>query len=227
LSRWWSSTSTRSASKGPILIEPKPKEPTKHQYDFDVATCYSFLQRYDLLKDVALNIEQNHAILAGHSFQHEVALAEALGILGSLDINRGDDLLGWDTDQFAMNVPELALMFHELLKGGGFTTGGLNFDAKIRRQSIDSARPDPCPCRSMDACARALLAAADYARCRGAHGAARRAICGVGRPGRARHPRGGSARSPTLLTGRLLTDWIRSLVRDVRNIWNPWSTDYV
>ena len=151
----------RIGFKGPILIEPKPKEPTKHQYDFDVATCYGFLQRYDLLKDVKLNIEQNHAILAGHSFQHEVALAEALGILGSLDINRGDDLLGWDTDQFAMNVPELALMFHELLKGGGLTTGGLNFDAKIRRQSIDPLDLIHAHVASMDACARGLIAAAD------------------------------------------------------------------
>ena len=147
--------------KGPILIEPKPKEPTKHQYDFDVATCYGFLQRYDLLNDVKLNIEQNHAILAGHSFQHEVALAEALGVFGSLDINRGDDLLGWDTDQFAMNVPELALVFHEMLLRGGFTTGGLNFDAKIRRQSIDPDDLLHAHVGSMDACARALLAAAD------------------------------------------------------------------
>jgi xylose isomerase len=147
--------------KGPLLIEPKPKEPTKHQYDFDVATCYAFLQRYDLLDDVKLNIEQNHAILAGHSFQHEVALAQAMGVFGSLDINRGDDLLGWDTDQFAMNVPELALAFHELLKHDGFTTGGLNFDAKIRRQSIDPNDLIHAHVGSMDACARALLAAAD------------------------------------------------------------------
>jgi xylose isomerase len=147
--------------KGPLLIEPKPKEPTKHQYDFDVATCYGFLQRYDLLKDVKLNIEQNHAILAGHSFHHEVALAEALGVFGSLDVNRGDDLLGWDTDQFAMNVPELALVFHEMLKSGGFTTGGLNFDAKIRRQSIDPDDLIHAHVGSMDACARAFLAASD------------------------------------------------------------------
>jgi xylose isomerase len=147
--------------RGPILIEPKPREPTKHQYDFDVATCYGFLQRYDLLKDVKLNVEQNHAILAGHSFQHEVALAEALGVFGSLDINRGDDLLGWDTDQFAMNVPELALVFHEMLNRGGFTTGGLNFDAKIRRQSIDPDDLIHAHVGSMDACARAFLAAAD------------------------------------------------------------------
>lgn len=147
--------------KGPLLIEPKPKEPTKHQYDFDVATCYGFLRRYDLLDDVKLNIEQNHAILAGHSFQHEVALAQALGVFGSLDINRGDDLLGWDTDQFAMNVPELALVFHDMLKAGGFTSGGLNFDAKIRRQSIDPDDLIHAHVGSMDACARALLAAAD------------------------------------------------------------------
>lgn len=147
--------------KGPILIEPKPKEPTKHQYDFDVATCYGFLERYDLLKDVKLNIEQNHAILAGHSFHHEVALAEALGVFGSLDINRGDDLIGWDTDQFAMNVPELALVFHEILNRGGFTSGGLNFDAKIRRQSIDPDDLIHAHVGSMDACARAFLAAAD------------------------------------------------------------------
>jgi xylose isomerase len=147
--------------KGPILIEPKPKEPTKHQYDFDVATCYGFLQRYDLLNDVKLNIEQNHAILAGHSFQHEVALAQALGVFGSLDINRGDDLLGWDTDQFAMNVPELALVFHEILSRGGFTSGGLNFDAKIRRQSIDPDDLIHAHAGSMDACGCAFLAAAD------------------------------------------------------------------
>jgi len=151
----------RIGFKGPILIEPKPKEPTKHQYDFDVATCYGFLQRYDLLNDVKLNIEQNHAILAGHSFQHEIALAQALGVFGSLDINRGDDLLGWDTDQFAMNVPELALAFHDMLKAGGFTTGGLNFDAKIRRQSIDPDDLIHAHVGSMDACARAFLAAAD------------------------------------------------------------------
>lgn len=147
--------------KGPVLIEPKPKEPTKHQYDFDVATCYGFLERYDLLNDVKLNIEQNHAILAGHSFHHEVALAEALGVFGSLDVNRGDDLLGWDTDQFAMNVPELALVFHEILNRGGFTSGGLNFDAKIRRQSIDPDDLIHAHVGSMDACARAFLAAAD------------------------------------------------------------------
>ncbi len=133
--------------KGPILIEPKPREPTKHQYDFDVATVYGFLERYDLLADVRVNIEQNHALLAGHSFQHEVALALALGIFGSLDMNRGDPLLGWDTDQFANDIGELTVVLHDLLKGGGFTTGGLNFDAKIRRQSLDPAESAPRPHR--------------------------------------------------------------------------------
>jgi xylose isomerase len=144
---------------GPILIEPKPKEPTKHQYDYDTATVYGFLERYGLSKDVKLNLEQNHAILAGHSFEHEVKLAFALGIFGSLDVNRGDDLLGWDTDQFAMDAKEMALIFHEVLKHGGLTTGGLNFDAKIRRQSIEPDDLLIAHVASMDTCARGLLAA--------------------------------------------------------------------
>lgn len=144
---------------GPILIEPKPKEPTKHQYDFDAATVYGFLSKYGLLDDIKLNLEQNHAILAGHSFEHEVAIAYAHGLFGSLDINRGDELLGWDTDQFAMNPSELALVFHQLLQNGGFTTGGLNFDARIRRQSIDPEDLIHAHVASMDACARGLLAA--------------------------------------------------------------------
>ncbi|KAA0585921.1 xylose isomerase [Azospirillum lipoferum] len=145
---------------GPILIEPKPREPTKHQYDFDVATVYGFLERYDLLADVRVNIEQNHAILAGHSFQHEVGLALALGIFGSLDMNRGDGLLGWDTDQFANDIGELTVVMHDILKGGGFTTGGLNFDAKIRRQSLDPADLLHGHIGGIDSCARALLQAA-------------------------------------------------------------------
>ncbi|CBS89811.1 xylose isomerase [Azospirillum lipoferum] len=145
---------------GPILIEPKPREPTKHQYDFDVATVYGFLERYDLLADVRVNIEQNHAILAGHSFQHEVALALALGIFGSLDMNRGDALLGWDTDQFANDIGELTVVMHDILKGGGFTTGGLNFDAKIRRQSLDPEDLLHGHIGGIDSCARALLQAA-------------------------------------------------------------------
>jgi xylose isomerase len=144
---------------GPILIEPKPKEPSKHQYDFDTATVYGFLERYGLTKDVKVNIEQNHAILAGHSFEHEIRLAYALGIFGSVDLNRGDSLLGWDTDQFAMDVGELALVLHEMLKHGGFTTGGFNFDAKIRRQSLDPADLIQAHVGSMDAAAKALIIA--------------------------------------------------------------------
>jgi xylose isomerase len=146
--------------KGPILIEPKPKEPSTHQYDYDVASIYGLLKSYGLENDVKMNIEQNHAILAGHTFEHEIALASSLGIFGSLDLNRGGYQVGWDTDQFAMNVPELTLMMLEVIKAGGFTTGGMNFDAKIRRQSID---PDDLlhgHVTSMDACARGLLNAA-------------------------------------------------------------------
>ena len=145
--------------EGPILIEPKPKEPTKHQYDFDAAACFAFLQKYDLVGEVRLNLEQNHAILAGHSFEHEVKYAYANDLFGSLDVNRGDDLLGWDTDQFAMNVGDMALVFHEMLQHGGFTTGGLNFDAKIRRQSIAPDDLLMAHVASMDTCARALIAA--------------------------------------------------------------------
>jgi len=149
----------RIGFKGNIYIEPKPKEPTKHQYDYDVASVYGFLKAHGLEKDIKVNIEQNHAVLAGHSFEHEIALAEALGIFGSVDINRGDYLLGWDTDQFAMNVPELVLAFCQIIKAGGFTTGGLNFDAKIRRQSIDPDDLLQAHVGSMDACARAFLIA--------------------------------------------------------------------
>ncbi len=149
----------KTGFKGTILIEPKPKEPTKHQYDFDVATVFGFLKAHGLENEVKVNIEQNHAILAGHSFEHEIALGVALGIFGSLDINRGDSLTGWDTDQFAMNVPELALAMHELLRGGGFTTGGMNFDAKIRRQSIAPDDLLHAHVHSLDALARATIAA--------------------------------------------------------------------
>ncbi|WP_417767652.1 xylose isomerase [Stappia sp.] len=146
---------------GAILIEPKPQEPTKHQYDFDVATVYGFLQAYGLEKEVKVNIEVGHAVLAGHSFEHEVALASALGIFGSIDINRNDYQSGWDTDQFPMNVPEVALALYYILQGGGFTTGGLNFDAKLRRQSLDAADLIHAHVGGMDTCARGLLAAAD------------------------------------------------------------------
>jgi len=145
--------------KGAILIEPKPQEPTKHQYDYDVATVYGFLKANGLENEVKVNIEQNHAMLANHSFEHEIALAQALGIFGSLDINRGDQQSGWDTDQFGMNVPDIALAFYHIYKHGGFTTGGLNFDAKIRRQSLDADDLLYAHVGGMDACARALLIA--------------------------------------------------------------------
>ena len=123
--------------QGTLLIEPKPQEPTKHQYDYDVATVYGFLKQFGLEKEIKVNIEANHATLAGHTFQHEIATACALDIFGSIDANRGDPQLGWDTDQFPNSVEENALVMYEILKYGGFKTGGFNFDAKIRRQSID------------------------------------------------------------------------------------------
>ena len=121
--------------KGDFLIEPKPKEPTKHQYDFDVATCISFLRKYDLMADFRMNIEANHATLAGHTFQHELRMARVNGVFGSIDANQGDMLLGWDTDQFPTNVYDTTLCMLEVLKEGGFDKGGLNFDAKTRRAS--------------------------------------------------------------------------------------------
>jgi xylose isomerase len=145
--------------KGTILIEPKPREPTKHQYDFDVASVYGFLVRYGLEKEVKVNIEANHATLSGHSFEHEIATAAALGILGSIDMNRGDPQLGWDTDQFPHNVPETALALYHILRAGGLGSGGLNFDAKVRRQSIDPADLFHGHIGGMDVCARALLLA--------------------------------------------------------------------
>jgi xylose isomerase len=124
---------------GQFLIEPKPKEPTKHQYDFDVASGIAFLRTYGLEKHFKFNIETNHATLAGHTFQHEIEVAAAAGMLGSIDANAGDLLLGWDTDQFNTDVRELALAMVSILKAGGLGTGGLNFDAKLRRPSIDPA----------------------------------------------------------------------------------------
>lgn len=123
---------------GTILIEPKPHEPTKHQYDFDSATVYGFLKRYGLEKEVCVNIEANHATLSGHTFEHEIATAAAFGIFGSIDANRGDHQNGWDTDQFPNSVEETTLAMLEIVRAGGFTTGGFNFDAKVRRQSVDA-----------------------------------------------------------------------------------------
>lgn len=145
--------------KGTILIEPKPREPSKHQYDFDTATVYGFLCRYGLDKEIKVNIEANHATLSGHSFEHEIATAMDLGIFGSIDMNRGDMQCGWDTDQFPNNIPETALAMYLILKGGGFTTGGLNFDSKVRRQSIDPEDLFHGHIGGMDVSARALLIA--------------------------------------------------------------------
>ena len=144
---------------GQIMIEPKPQEPTKHQYDYDVATVYGFLKRHGLEGEVTVNIEQGHAILAGHSFEHEIALAQALGIFGSIDMNRNDYQSGWDTDQFPNTVPEVALAYYHILRGGGFSSGGTNFDAKLRRQSLDPEDLLMAHIGGMDVCARGLKAA--------------------------------------------------------------------
>ena len=132
---------------GQLLIEPKPMEPTKHQYDYDVATVHGFLLQHGLEGEYRVNIEANHATLAGHSFHHEVAYAVANGIFGSIDANRGDPQNGWDTDQFPNSVEDLALPLYEILRAGGLAPGGFNFDAKLRRQSIDRDRPVPRPHR--------------------------------------------------------------------------------
>ena len=150
----------KTGFKGAILIEPKPQEPTKHQYDYDVATVYGFLKDFGLEDEVKVNIEQGHAILAGHSFEHELALARELGIFGSIDMNRNDYQSGWDTDQFPNNVPEMALSYYEVLRAGCFTTGGTNFDAKLRRQSLDPEDLILAHVGGMDACAAGLKAAA-------------------------------------------------------------------
>jgi len=145
--------------RGTILVEPKPREPTKHQYDYDTATLYGFLERFGLEKEVKANIENNHATLAGHTFEHELATALALGILGSVDMNRGDTLLGWDTDQFPNNAADLVMPLYLVLQAGGFTSGGLNFDAKVRRQSFEPVDLFHAHVGAIDVTARALLAA--------------------------------------------------------------------
>lgn len=144
---------------GTLLIEPKPMEPTKHQYDYDVATVYGFLQKYDLADDIKVNIEVNHATLSGHDFHHEVATAVNNGIFGSVDANAGDDRLGWDLDLFPKSVEQMTLGMLEILRGGGFTTGGLMFDTKLRRQSTDRTDLFHGHIGGMDVMARSLLAA--------------------------------------------------------------------
>jgi len=146
--------------EGQILIEPKPKEPTAHQYDFDTATVYGFLKHFGLENEVKVNLEANHALLAGHSFEHEIATAANFGILGSLDINRGDPLLGWDTDQFPVDLQSMTLAMYAVIKAGGLSQGGMNFDAKVRRQSIEPEDLIHAHIGGVDLCARAFLAAA-------------------------------------------------------------------
>jgi xylose isomerase len=146
--------------KGDILIEPKPHEPTKHQYDFDVETIYGFLLANGLEKEVKMNIEANHATLSGHSFEHEIASAINLGIFGSIDMNRGDPQNGWDTDQFPNDVREITTAMYYILQAGGFKNGGNNFDAKVRRQSIDAADLFHGHIGGVDILARSLLNAA-------------------------------------------------------------------
>ena len=146
--------------KGVLLVEPKPQEPTKHQYDYDVATVFGFLQRFGLEKEVKVNIEVGHAVLAGHSFEHEVAMAASLDLLGSLDANRNDYQSGWDTDQFPNNAAELVPAFYHILKAGGIAPGGLNFDSKVRRQSIDPQDLLLGHIGGLDVCAQALIGAA-------------------------------------------------------------------
>jgi xylose isomerase len=145
---------------GMLLLEPKPQEPTKHQYDYDVATVDAFLTRHGLADEYRVNIEVNHATLAGHSFHHEVAVALSRGIFGSIDINRGDYQNGWDTDQFPNSVDELAMAMVEILRAGGFSSGGFNFDAKLRRQSIDRNDLFHAHIGGIDTLARALLVGA-------------------------------------------------------------------
>jgi xylose isomerase len=147
--------------KGQLLIEPKPMEPTKHQYDFDSATVLGFLARNGLEGQFRLNIEANHATLAGHSFHHEVATAVAAGAMGSIDANRGDPQNGWDTDQFPNSVEDLAMPIYEILKAGGIAPGGFNFDAKMRRQSTDRTDLFYAHIGGLDTIAQALLVAAD------------------------------------------------------------------
>ena len=149
----------KNGFKGKFYIEPKPAEPSKHQYDFDAATVMGFLNQYDLQNDFQLNLEVNHATLAGHTFQHELQVAADNNMLGSMDANRGDYQNGWDTDQFPMNINELAESMLVILEAGGFTTGGINFDAKTRRNSTDLDDIFLAHIGGMDAFARSLVVA--------------------------------------------------------------------
>ncbi len=149
----------KNGFRGTFLVEPKPMEPTKHQYDFDVSTIIGFLRRNALDKDFKLNIEVNHATLAGHTFMHELQVAADAGLLGSIDANKGDYQNGWDTDEFPTNVYEVTEAMMVILQAGGFTSGGINFDAKIRRNSTDRDDLFIAHISGMDTFARALLIA--------------------------------------------------------------------
>jgi xylose isomerase len=151
----------RIGFRGTLLIEPKPQEPTKHQYDYDGASILGFLERHHLEGEYRLNLEVNHATLAGHSFHHEVAYAITHGVFGSIDANRGDYQNGWDTDQFPNSVDELSLAVYEIVRAGGFTTGGFNFDTKLRRQSMDRTDLFHGHIGGIDTLARSLLVAAE------------------------------------------------------------------
>lgn len=146
---------------GQFLIEPKPKEPTKHQYDFDTMTVLGFLRKYDLIDDIKMNIEANHATLAGHTFQHELMMSRINGVLGSVDANQGDMLLGWDTDQFPTNMYDATMCMYEVLKNGGIAPGGLNFDSKVRRGSFQADDLFISYIVGMDTFARGLIVAAN------------------------------------------------------------------
>jgi xylose isomerase len=150
----------RIGFKGQLYIEPKPKEPTKHQYDADAAACLNFLREYDLIDHLQLNLETNHATLAGHTMQHELEVAGAAGALGSIDANTGDLLLGWDTDQFPTDIYLTTQCMLSILKYGGLTTGGVNFDAKVRRESHEPVDLFHAHIGGMDAFARGLKIAA-------------------------------------------------------------------
>jgi len=151
----------KNGFKGSFYIEPKPMEPTKHQYDFDTATVIGFLKQYGLENDFKMNIEVNHATLAGHTFQHELQVAADCGMFGSIDANRGDVQNGWDTDQFPINLYELTEAMLVILENGGFTTGGVNFDAKVRRNSTDLEDIFIAHIAGMDAFARSMIIAHD------------------------------------------------------------------
>jgi len=207
--------------KGTILIEPKPQEPSKHQYDYDVATVYGFLVQFGLEKEVKVNIEQGHAILAGHSFEHELALATSLGILGSIDMNRNDYQSGWDTDQFPNNTPEMALAYYEILKGGGLHTGGTNFDAKIRRQSLDAEDLILGHVGGMDTCARALKAAAALLEDGGLEKARSERYAGWSKPKAQAMLKGGLAEAAARVTAERLEPQPKSGRQErLENLWN-------